>query len=129
MECPIRAGRSAVCPISRLSIQPRVQAAIDTDPASVLARYSRQGLTDQDTRSCYTIDEGLEVARVRNGLWLVAHRARLRRGTPGTSPTPGEPEDDVFSFDNGAHAVSLEEFQAFHRILVESIIPETYFDH
>jgi proline iminopeptidase len=34
----------------------------------------------------------------------------------------------VFSFENSAHSVSLEEFQAFHRILVESIVPETYFD-
>ena len=34
----------------------------------------------------------------------------------------------VFSFDNAAHSVSLEEFQAFHTILVESIVPETYFD-
>jgi hypothetical protein len=34
----------------------------------------------------------------------------------------------VFRFENAAHSVSLEEFQAFHRILVESIVPETYFD-
>jgi proline iminopeptidase len=34
----------------------------------------------------------------------------------------------VFTFENAAHSVSLEEFQAFHRILVESIVPETYFD-
>jgi proline iminopeptidase len=34
----------------------------------------------------------------------------------------------IFSFDNAARSVSLEEFQAFHRILVESIVPETYVD-
>jgi hypothetical protein len=34
----------------------------------------------------------------------------------------------IFSFDNAAHSLSLEEFQSFHRILVESIVPETYFD-
>jgi len=34
----------------------------------------------------------------------------------------------LFSFENAAHSVSLDEFQAFHRILVECIVPETCFD-
>jgi hypothetical protein len=34
----------------------------------------------------------------------------------------------VFTFANAAHSVSLEEFQAFHRILLERIVPETYLD-
>jgi proline iminopeptidase len=32
----------------------------------------------------------------------------------------------VFSFDNAAHSVSVEQFEAFHRILTEIIVPETY---
>jgi pimeloyl-ACP methyl ester carboxylesterase len=32
----------------------------------------------------------------------------------------------VFTFENAAHSVSLEEFEAFHRILLETIVPETY---
>jgi hypothetical protein len=40
----------------------------------------------------------------------------------------GAPIKRVFSFDNATHSVSLEEFQAFHSIVVESIVPETYFD-
>jgi proline iminopeptidase len=32
----------------------------------------------------------------------------------------------VFTFENAAHSVSLEEFEAFHRILLETILPETY---
>ena len=32
----------------------------------------------------------------------------------------------VFTFENAAHSVSMEEFEAFHRILLETIVPETY---
>jgi pimeloyl-ACP methyl ester carboxylesterase len=32
----------------------------------------------------------------------------------------------VFSFEAAAHSVSMEQFQAFHRILLEVILPETY---
>jgi len=32
----------------------------------------------------------------------------------------------IFSFENAAHAVAFEEYAAFHRILFETILPETY---
>jgi proline iminopeptidase len=34
----------------------------------------------------------------------------------------------VFSLEDAAHSVLLEEVQAFHRIFVESIVPETHVD-
>jgi pimeloyl-ACP methyl ester carboxylesterase len=36
------------------------------------------------------------------------------------------PQKRLFSFENAAHAVAFEEYEAFHRILVETILPETY---
>jgi len=36
------------------------------------------------------------------------------------------PQKRVFSFENAAHAVAFEEYEAFHRILLETILPETY---
>jgi proline iminopeptidase len=32
----------------------------------------------------------------------------------------------IFTFQNAAHAVAFEQFQAFHRIMLETIVPETY---
>jgi hypothetical protein len=32
----------------------------------------------------------------------------------------------VFSFEDAAHSVSMEQFEAFHRLLNEVIVPETY---
>jgi len=32
----------------------------------------------------------------------------------------------MFSFENAAHAVAFEQYEAFHTILVETILPETY---
>ena len=36
------------------------------------------------------------------------------------------PQKWIFSFENAAHAVAFEQYEAFHRILVETILPETY---
>ncbi len=36
------------------------------------------------------------------------------------------PQKRLFSFEHAAHAVAFEEYEAFHRILVETILPETY---
>ncbi len=36
------------------------------------------------------------------------------------------PQKRIFSFENAAHAVAFEEYEAFHRILLETILPETY---
>ena len=36
------------------------------------------------------------------------------------------PKKRIFSFENAAHAVAFEQYEAFHRILVETILPETY---
>ena len=32
----------------------------------------------------------------------------------------------MFSFENAAHAVAFEQYEAFHKILLETILPETY---
>jgi proline iminopeptidase len=32
----------------------------------------------------------------------------------------------IFSFDNAGHSVAFEQFEAFHRIMVDVILPETY---
>jgi hypothetical protein len=32
----------------------------------------------------------------------------------------------VFSFEDAAHSVSMEQFEAFHGLLLEVIVPETY---
>ncbi len=32
----------------------------------------------------------------------------------------------IFAFENAAHAVAFEEYEAFHQILLETILPETY---
>jgi len=32
----------------------------------------------------------------------------------------------MFSFENAAHAVAFEQYEAFHKILVDTILPETY---
>jgi pimeloyl-ACP methyl ester carboxylesterase len=36
------------------------------------------------------------------------------------------PQKRMFSFENAAHAVAFEEYEAFHKILLETILPETY---
>jgi pimeloyl-ACP methyl ester carboxylesterase len=36
------------------------------------------------------------------------------------------PGKRLYSFENAAHAVAFEQFEAFHAILVETIVPETY---
>ena len=36
------------------------------------------------------------------------------------------PQKRIFSFENAAHAVAFEQYEEFHRILVETILPETY---
>lgn len=36
------------------------------------------------------------------------------------------PQKRIFAFENAAHAVAFEEYEAFHRILLETILPETY---
>jgi hypothetical protein len=32
----------------------------------------------------------------------------------------------IFPLDNAAHAVEFEQYKEFHRILLETILPETY---
>ena len=32
----------------------------------------------------------------------------------------------MFSFENAAHAVAFEQYEAFHQILLDTILPETY---
>ncbi len=36
------------------------------------------------------------------------------------------PQKRIFAFGNAAHAVAFEEYEAFHRILLDVILPETY---
>ncbi len=36
------------------------------------------------------------------------------------------PQKRMFSYENAAHAVAFEEYEAFHRILLDTILPETY---
>ena len=32
----------------------------------------------------------------------------------------------LFAFENAAHAVAFEQYEAFHQILLDTILPETY---
>jgi pimeloyl-ACP methyl ester carboxylesterase len=36
------------------------------------------------------------------------------------------PQKRVFTFENAAHSVSFEQYQAFYKIMLETITPETY---
>jgi pimeloyl-ACP methyl ester carboxylesterase len=36
------------------------------------------------------------------------------------------PAKRMFSFDNAAHAVAFEQYEAFHKIMLETVLPETY---
>jgi pimeloyl-ACP methyl ester carboxylesterase len=36
------------------------------------------------------------------------------------------PVKRVFTFEDAAHAVAFEQFEAFHRIMLETILPQTY---
>ena len=36
------------------------------------------------------------------------------------------PQKRLYSFERAAHAVAFEQFVAFHRIMIETILPETY---
>lgn len=36
------------------------------------------------------------------------------------------PRKRLFSFANAAHATAFEEFEAFHQIMIETVLPETY---
>jgi proline iminopeptidase len=36
------------------------------------------------------------------------------------------PQKRLFSFEEAAHAVAFEQFEAFHRIMTETVLPETY---
>jgi pimeloyl-ACP methyl ester carboxylesterase len=35
----------------------------------------------------------------------------------------------IFTFENAAHSTAFEQFEAFHRILLDTILPETYPDN
>jgi proline iminopeptidase len=39
------------------------------------------------------------------------------------------PQKRMFSYENAAHAVAFEQYEAFHRILLDTILPETYPGH
>lgn len=36
------------------------------------------------------------------------------------------PVKRLYSFENSAHSTSFEQFEAFHQILLETVLPETY---
>jgi hypothetical protein len=36
------------------------------------------------------------------------------------------PIKHLYPFDNSAHSTAYEQFEAFHRILLETVLPETY---
>jgi proline iminopeptidase len=36
------------------------------------------------------------------------------------------PKKQVFAFENAAHSVAFEQFEAFDKILLKTILPETY---
>jgi pimeloyl-ACP methyl ester carboxylesterase len=36
------------------------------------------------------------------------------------------PQKRMYSYENAAHAVAFEQYEAFHRILLDTIMPETY---
>ena len=36
------------------------------------------------------------------------------------------PQKRIFAFENAAHAVAFEQYEAFHQILLDTILPETY---
>jgi pimeloyl-ACP methyl ester carboxylesterase len=36
------------------------------------------------------------------------------------------PAKRMFSFDNAAHAVAFEQYEAFHKIMLDTVLPETY---
>ena len=36
------------------------------------------------------------------------------------------PRKRLFSFENAAHSVSFEQFEAFHKLMLETVLPETY---
>lgn len=36
------------------------------------------------------------------------------------------PNKQVFSFENAAHSVAFEQFQALHKLMVDTVLPETY---
>jgi pimeloyl-ACP methyl ester carboxylesterase len=36
------------------------------------------------------------------------------------------PRKRMFSFENAAHSVSFEQFEAFHKLMVNTVLPETY---
>jgi pimeloyl-ACP methyl ester carboxylesterase len=38
------------------------------------------------------------------------------------------PQKRLFSFEEAAHAVAFEQFEAFHRIMTGTVLPETYPD-
>jgi len=39
------------------------------------------------------------------------------------------PQKRMFSYENAAHAVAFEEYEAFHQVLLDTILPETYPGH
>jgi pimeloyl-ACP methyl ester carboxylesterase len=36
------------------------------------------------------------------------------------------PRKQIFTFENAGHAVAFEQFEAFHKLMTETIVPETY---
>jgi pimeloyl-ACP methyl ester carboxylesterase len=36
------------------------------------------------------------------------------------------PSKQIFTFANAGHSVAYEQFEAFHRIMLETVLPETY---
>ena len=36
------------------------------------------------------------------------------------------PSKQIFTFADAGHSVAYEQFEAFHRIMVDSVLPETY---
>lgn len=79
----------------------------------------------QERAGFYSNDwlENLVLADIHNVGWLLA---TLAVGFTLWFDLLQAPQKRLFSFENAAHAVAFEEYAAFHQLLLETILPETY---
>ena len=75
------------------------------------------------------IDFRRDVPRLEVPVYLLDGKAELtsrRDVAMEWLDTLEAPAKRLFSFENAAHAVAFEQYEAFHRIMLETVLPETY---
>ncbi len=91
-----------------------------------------RGLTDMFTvmyPQLQQIDFRRDVTRLEVPVYILDGQAELKARRDLTVEWFNQldaPSKRMFSFENAGHSVAFEQFEAFHKIMIETVLPETY---